>query len=435
MNALMLACLMGGQAANPSLIDIGRDVFALKDSAYLVRPGVPVAGEVQEFSWSPNGKTIAFRTLESEPMIDAMVDSLKGRTPAQGQVPNQSLGFYSRATGKIRWASNLPEGAALSRISWLSNDAVVLESRLIATPNPNGSQQTFTFISASNGRATALALPDMGDLDVTFLADPESGLAFALGYPGNNGFAIGSMISPTGQVSPLPASVKEALNQRWYPIEVLKGKGIVFVNWSPEPHARLLTTRLIFEPYVRPDANPLATEEGPIVLNTVAGPLGSSLFIIPSERTSSQQAGARAVPISTQSELAELSPVYDAVAFTSQRMLWIRTFEPITLEAYQAAMELKERTRLMSNAKQIGTALMIFAADNDDNLPVGDPGSAIEPYLRNNELLKGFVFTLPKERSLVAIENPADTEIGHFPYKGGRIVTYADSHVKWVPDK
>jgi prepilin-type processing-associated H-X9-DG protein len=107
-----------------------------------------------------------------------------------------------------------------------------------------------------------------------------------------------------------------------------------------------------------------------------------------------------------------------------------------------------KRTVALSNAKQIGLGLLMYAADNDDYLPsvqgTDEVKKAIAPYLKNDQLWD----TLnPKSRFLfnmclsgvsqTAIPSPAETPMIYESapgVDGKRIVAFADGHVKKVPE-
>ena len=85
----------------------------------------------------------------------------------------------------------------------------------------------------------------------------------------------------------------------------------------------------------------------------------------------------------------------------------------------------------MSNARQVGLALVLYAQDNHDVLPGADDiRSRLTPYLKNGDFLEGFVFTYLGGK-LNEVNNPAETELGYIVAPGGRVVLHADGHVVW----
>lgn len=130
-----------------------------------------------------------------------------------------------------------------------------------------------------------------------------------------------------------------------------------------------------------------------------------------------------------------LSPKGDAVVLSVPGAILLRKLVQVDLAVLEASKEAAEKTALMSNAKQLALAAIMYATDNGDALP-GPDGikDLLMPYLKNERMFEGFVYVFAGG-SMSAIEKPAETVIGYIPGKGGRAVAYADGHVKWVPDK
>jgi hypothetical protein len=91
-----------------------------------------------------------------------------------------------------------------------------------------------------------------------------------------------------------------------------------------------------------------------------------------------------------------------------------------------------ERRRLLTQAKQLGTAMQIYLMDHDDVFPgrhekVTD---LLMPILKNSDMFTGFVYTY-EGGSGTAIADPANTPIGYVQGKYGRAVIYSDSSSRW----
>jgi hypothetical protein len=130
----------------------------------------------------------------------------------------------------------------------------------------------------------------------------------------------------------------------------------------------------------------------------------------------------------------QLSPQNDFVAYIDAGSLLLREIRPIDLALGKALSDEEERLRLIARAKQAGTAILMWSADHDDNYP-GQYGleSELQPYLSTKDGLKDFTYTY-KGGNASTLESPATTELGFFVATGGRVVVYADSHVKFVPN-
>jgi prepilin-type processing-associated H-X9-DG protein len=100
-----------------------------------------------------------------------------------------------------------------------------------------------------------------------------------------------------------------------------------------------------------------------------------------------------------------------------------------------------DREQYMRNARLIATALLMYVQDYDEMFPpnFGDEGVAqvLLPYLKDMGIFEvngAFAFRYRMDgQSLANIESPATTEVGYLELPNGRMVIYADGHVKWQP--
>ncbi|MCB0825908.1 MAG: hypothetical protein KDC26_06940 [Armatimonadetes bacterium] len=90
-----------------------------------------------------------------------------------------------------------------------------------------------------------------------------------------------------------------------------------------------------------------------------------------------------------------------------------------------------EKLILTNIAKMVATAIMIYAADHEEQFPtIENWTEKIIPYLKNRPIMEGFVYMLG-DKHLKDIKDPAKTVLGYIDGKDGRAVAYADGHVKW----
>ncbi len=131
---------------------------------------------------------------------------------------------------------------------------------------------------------------------------------------------------------------------------------------------------------------------------------------------------------------AEFSQRYDFVIYEDAGALLLREIKPIDklLAEKLATDEIKKK--LLSKAKQVGTAFAIYASDYDDVLP-GQEGweNKLMPYTKNRELLNDFNYSF-RGGDMNLITDPANTELGFVLGPGGRAVVYIDGHAKWIPN-
>lgn len=131
----------------------------------------------------------------------------------------------------------------------------------------------------------------------------------------------------------------------------------------------------------------------------------------------------------------KISPKEDAVAYLTRGVCLVRPIAKMPKDLYLKMREAAERAVAMSNAKQSALAMLMYAADYDDLLPrrEGDWVDVVNPYCKNTDILRSFVFTFNGTR--MDVENPAETELGYVEGPNGRAVAYLDGHVKWIPYK
>jgi hypothetical protein len=133
------------------------------------------------------------------------------------------------------------------------------------------------------------------------------------------------------------------------------------------------------------------------------------------------------------SDAAIVSPGEKFVAYVVDGALFARTIVEITVEQYESMILAAERALLINKGKQVGLAFHMFAADNDDTIPPGfDPKTDLMPYIKNADMLEGFVLVF-QGGELTKVQNPAEAVMGYIEGPGGRAVVYMDSHVKWIP--
>ena len=76
---------------------------------------------------------------------------------------------------------------------------------------------------------------------------------------------------------------------------------------------------------------------------------------------------------------------------------------------------------------------MMYAEDDDKVFPGPESiNEKIKPYVKNQDLFEGFVYTFPGG-DMRNIKEPAKTEPGYVAGPRGRAIIYADGHVVWQP--
>lgn len=142
----------------------------------------------------------------------------------------------------------------------------------------------------------------------------------------------------------------------------------------------------------------------------------------------------RSVNLTVADSLAKLAPKLNSVCYLNGGALLIREIVPVDPKLAEKVEESKLKQKALQEAKQVGLAIHLFAADNDDQLPSGeDFNQKLNPYLRDSKMLDGFTFN-SKYKNMNEMKDPANEEIGFKPGPGGRAVVYGDGSVRWKPN-
>lgn len=142
------------------------------------------------------------------------------------------------------------------------------------------------------------------------------------------------------------------------------------------------------------------------------------------------------IPVGVGYDQYSIAEGNQRLAFASVGGVTVREIVALPKSRVEALMVTDPKEEIISQAKQVMIAILMFAAAHDDELP--DPAtfqSDILPYVQDQAMIDKFVYSYRGTRNSEKIEDPAQTEIGYIPAKGGRAVAYADGHVKWIADK
>jgi hypothetical protein len=133
-------------------------------------------------------------------------------------------------------------------------------------------------------------------------------------------------------------------------------------------------------------------------------------------------------------EQAAVAPTGNWVLYVSNGVALARELVAIDKAAMEAARDAARKTSALSDAKQAGLALLMYAMDHGERLPQPNevPG-ALDPYLKNSTIAGRFVYTFGGG-PLSDIKDPAATELGYVSGPGGRAIVYADGHAVWKDD-
>ncbi len=138
--------------------------------------------------------------------------------------------------------------------------------------------------------------------------------------------------------------------------------------------------------------------------------------------------------VSSDCTWSKLSPKQDGVLYCLGGYAYSAQIIRFPKEIFLAMEAQAQRAVALSNGKQLGLGILMYAQDYDENYPNGDNiNGKLDPYLKNSGLFNGFTYTFGGG-AMKDITSPAETELGYVTGPGGRAVIYADGHVKWRND-
>ncbi len=142
------------------------------------------------------------------------------------------------------------------------------------------------------------------------------------------------------------------------------------------------------------------------------------------------------VLVAPDAQWGRLSPRGDAVLYVNESGAFVAPFVRVAREPFLQARAAAMRAVALSNAKQVGLALNIYAQDHGGQLPAA--GQPVEELLRplvggNARIFEGLVYTHPGGK-LTDIATPATTVLGYIQAPEGRVQIFADGHVELARD-
>lgn len=406
--AALLAALSRGQGLQPE------QFLTIGDKSYLVGPGQFVCESVNfdRISFAPDSRYLTFLRTDFEGLNVRKVYGLMTQMKPNQEPPKQLSSIYvwdderSRLT-KINLAveprseSNLLPAGAGRMVLW--------------TRDGNGETKSFWCLLA-NGEARPA--PELNGFSPALSAVPTMSLL----TKGDGG----SVVSPAG-IKSLPFLGTESSYL------ALHDANNVIVESRGKPKERS-SFRLVnintgaSVPFNIDTWEPGGGNTPPFQVTGTETAVGK---LMADGDIKAEGAGAIKLGISD----ATVSPDGKKVAYTMGANLYVSDILAVDKKLMEQARLAALRTVALSSAKQAGLGLILYASDHDDNLPsIQGFRDSVMPYLKNDKILNGFVYTYNGTPNMANIKDPANTELGYTYGPGGRAVVYADGHAKWVPD-
>lgn len=414
-----------------------------QEAKMLLPAEVVQAGVVKHLLASPNGNhlVIAFTEGEDE-LIRKQASQMAAPAPDSRQagameMPPTKVSVWNYATRRLR---HLPGLAGLTQVvpaAFLGSTDLLLVNA-VARKGDEAVDATMVVNVATGARVWSV--PSDGAYTVT----PSSTRPIALVTRGNEvrgGVDVG-ILGANGVMSPVPTLAGKTVTTAMW-----DGSGAQVIARVKDPEQRWVVVRgstlislsqaevqqLMASPAPRPGKINLQHLPGPELGGVARG--SQTVVLSTSESKPGEKPPMLIVGYGALPQTSALDPQNRYVAFAVDGGLMVRDLVSVPLKVMEDARKAAEKQRALSNAKQVGLAVIMFSADNDDQLP--DPASwarDVEPYLRSNAILATFMYTYSGPRDVTQVENPSQVEMGYVVGPGGRAVVYLDGSAKWVPD-
>lgn len=423
--------VFAGQQSTPTAI-------AGKEKAWmLLSPKFVAEGECADMSWSHDGRFLLVNRTHID-VTPKFLQQVVAKAP--NTTPPANLGeiiIFSLETGRSRVIQKYDAQKTSYQGRWLGTGSSIF---FVLTSHEDGNSSGY--ISSADGDIRKLSLGDDANY-VDFLPCPTRAEMAVNVHSQSKGM----MLMRFNSSGPVGAPITTSSGSE--PVGYLKnGTEILFSGYrkialAAPSDARVkrqevfyeavnvltgatrISSKVEYQTMFEAEEPELSVDSKAVAVDPKLKPLTPALFRAGDEIALIAGDVTRAVP----------NRQMTGVAYCSQGMVFVRSMAEMPLAAYLEAKEAAERTKIISNAKQVAFGLMIYAADNDDNLPSnqGKWQDSVFPYLKDRSLMDGFVMVF-KGGNMLKVEDPANTILGYIPGKGGRAIAYVDGHVKWIKD-
>lgn len=421
--------------------DLNRTIAAGPTVAVVMAPPDTVCGsDVQRLLWTAGGRNLVVLRQVGDQSAANLVRALGGGA-ANGASRTELIAWNlqsRKARTVLNLSGDLGRFGEIEAMPGTENVVVEMAQRVRQPDGRFTDLDTISLVSAVTGAVVRINARDGSTpgFDVSEVS-PTRPLVAIRRLSGETRTETVRFVDANGRSSPslaLPARAHlmfgaDGLPGYVTPFTPVKGKKprLQFHKIDPVTARAGAVVEIDLPDAPKPAVAPMvAIAQSSLVPNIVA----PAIFLLP-EGGKPEEMGV----VSTDGTKPLLSPNFEAIAYVSQGSAMVRGLAKTTRALYEKAKLDAARTVALSKAKQVGLALMMYAADMDDVLPgLGtDVNQTISPYLRNNSLLEGFTYTFAGG-DMSAIEKPAETTLGFVSGPGGRAMIYADGHVKWLPD-
>lgn len=430
--ASVFACLALGAAQIPTVV-IERDTILAGANGYVIGPPIFVAGPADMLpSWSPTGKNLA-ALMRAVPAADR-IKALKGEQVRMGA----SVIVWNRETSKTETVMTA-DAQSLSIVGWLGGtDSLVFQlvKRLPSGPQrrePESIRELYRW-SPGEGRPNLV-----WSSSVDYWVDVSYRRSYAAVQTSRDQVLI---FGANGVAREIPSAAEVAKDADGYFCLLIKNE---WVRFFPDgTTARMegfpkVARPVLNAPNVRfRGENPIPVDPNGLQVGMTTTPAsygGSQTKVQSAWLWAPDQGKVKASLLSAEAERVVLCQQGDAVAYVANGNLFVREVTKMPASELDKILEQAEKRELVSRAKQVGTGMAIYCADADDLFPPNAGWQdVLMPYLRDRNLVEGFVYQLNGE-SATAIADPASRPIGYIQGRYGRAIVFADTHTIWEPKR
>lgn len=423
--------------ANRELGDSKSYVALIGDRAYVLglARAVPItSGEIIDLRWSETGKTVLIERTDLSQVEEERV-STKSSTAMM-----RSLFLWNRRTnGLVQVHRYDPKQDPVYDFGVMPDDKTVY----IVSDNARTESETLT-------------ISTVGQPPVVIRSSPDGYLASAH-TTGTSTLLV--VAGPLNDTITSEASLFNLTTRTWTPLPLSLKKGeMVFPRAGLDRASyflHIMSRETKEKSFIRYDIGsgklqPLSREEFNAALQAGPGPnlpitadygeetLSSgvrvpSIILRGTKEPPANSRPDRPLHFAVGVNRFDLTPAGDGVIYTVDGLLIYRDITSKDRAEYERLEGPLTQNQAIHNAKQVGMALLMYAADNDDFMPAGDFREAVMPYLKDEGPLDGFIYTYSGGK-LEDLKEPGNTPLGFIKGPGGTATVYADGSVRWKDD-
>ncbi|MBI1333990.1 MAG: hypothetical protein GC165_14045 [Armatimonadetes bacterium] len=398
-------------------IGYAQEVFGSDHEAFVLSPAVVISsGPTKIGSFSRSGKVILYKRLEIKKPEDYLYEKSPDeyewyaynrltQTSQRLKIPNKALDPVVMAGDQV--VTYLDSEAKKRTFYNIEKQLTTLVAEPEVRPINDGSQ--FDFLTYSRGNRVRLVFSDGTTLDF----DLDSKLEL-LGPVSEDRESM-VFLTTVGRQSD---SLLDRTPRDYVRLSVDRKKGTTMSKSLNEDEVQKILSSAMFGADEKFEVD---SDQGWL-----------SVSVASDEKTPKKTA----VPVSAR---IGPGPHYDrsfdemSIVYQQAGSLLLRDIHPISLDLALRVTQTNLQKALMNDAKQMGLASLILAADNDDVLPgAKEWKDKVLPYIKDIDLANRFNYTF--KGGSINVEDPAKTELGFIMGPGGRAVVYLDGNTKWIPN-